>query len=75
MSLEQRFAYFTECQLATVEDLEYRARFPKGELQRHREIAEKMVATCREFDVKIPQAFGGPRCPRLSKLLTLEPNK
>jgi hypothetical protein len=69
MDLASRLAYFTECQLATVEDLCERKRFPKGELDRHRDIAAAMVQSCRDFAVKLPQSWGGPRFPRLSKLL------
>ncbi len=44
-------AYFTECQLATVEGLRDMKRPPKGELRRHESIAAKMVQACREYDV------------------------
>lgn len=46
--LEERFIYFTECALATVEELEMLARPPKGRLKRHREIADKML-----FELKV----------------------
>lgn len=70
LGLAERLAYFAECQLATVEDLEDRRRPPKRELERHRSIPAQMVETCRQFSVQIPTQFSGPRFPRLAKLLS-----
>lgn len=66
--IEDALAHFTECQLATVEDLRDRKKFPKGELQRHQSIADDMVNACKNFKVEI-----GPRgFPRLARLLGVE---
>lgn len=61
--LMQSFAYYTECQLATVEGLRGLKRPPKGELKRHESIAEKMVRVCREHRI-VPV-----KCPRLFERL------
>lgn len=50
-SLEEAFAYFTECQLATVEHLMCIKRTSKSELRRHQDIARDMVIVCRRFDL------------------------
>lgn len=64
MTLEERFAHFTECQMATVEDLEHRKSFPKRELQRHRRIADAMFHDCVEFKIQ-----PGPTHSRLRERL------
>lgn len=46
-TLEDRFLYFIDCQLATVEDLEMLKNPPKSRLERHRAIAAKMIETAR----------------------------
>lgn len=46
-SPQDAFVYYTECQLATVEELEGLARPPKARLRRHRALAEGMVEHCR----------------------------
>lgn len=43
LSLEDAFMYFTECQMATVQDLSRRSKFPKGELERHKRIQQMML--------------------------------
>jgi len=45
--LQERFLYFTECALATVEELEMLSRPPKGRLRRHKGIADKMLLACQ----------------------------
>ena len=61
-------AWATECQLATVEGLALRKSPPKGELRRHRDIAEKLVAQC--IDLKVtPREFCGMTCPRLAEAM------
>lgn len=67
MDLKQAFAYYTECQLATLEDLKARKRFPKCEIERHQSIADGMVRVCQEHAI-IPAGQGHPR---LNKLLGL----
>ena len=47
-TIEDSFLYFLDCQLATVEGLEQKKRPPKGELARHRRMAEKMIEKARE---------------------------
>lgn len=64
LSLEERLARFTEAQLATVEHLAYLKRPRKGELERHRSIADAMVAACRDFKIE-PRLDGVHGCPRL----------
>ncbi len=69
-----RLAYFTEVQLATVEDLRARKSFPKGELARHERIASMMVQSCRDFADEIrPHYRGGPLCMRLREILEPDP--
>ncbi len=46
---EQALAYYTECQLATVETLRSRKRVSQSELSRHQKIADGMVEHCRVF--------------------------
>lgn len=66
----QALAYFTECQLATVEGVQDRKRFPGYELARHRRIADSMVQTVRAFvlDDK-DRVYVEQNCPRLLELL------
>lgn len=65
-SLEQAFAYYTECQLATCEGL------PKSTGKHARErlqnIANGMVAVCRAYKCTDGGSFSGT--PRLSELLS-----
>ena len=46
--LKERFAYFTECTLATIEHP--LKTFPKSELSRIGKIANSMVEVCETFD-------------------------
>lgn len=48
-SAEQALAYYTECQLATLEGLRIKKRTPLCELQRHQKIADGMVEHCKAF--------------------------
>lgn len=56
--LEKKFVYFTECQLATLEDLRERKKFPKYELERHESIADKMLEVCRILKLKTEYSYG-----------------
>jgi len=67
--LQEQLLYFTECQLATVEELEILARPPKARLRRHRDIAEKMVMQVRLHKMT-PEDASRARCPRVQDLLT-----
>ena len=66
--LKDRLMHFTECQLATVEDLYGRPRFPKGATRRHVKIAIKMVDECRIHGVTVEDAKAS-KCPRLYEQL------
>ena len=70
MTLEEAFAYYTECQLATAEGLEMKKSSPKGEVTRQRGIADEMVAVCRSAGLK-PVMRSGKQTPRLARLLTV----
>jgi len=62
--LKDRLMYFTECQLATVEDLHGRPRFPKGGRKRHENIAREMVDECWIHGITRDDAKAA-KCPRL----------
>ena len=64
--LEAQFAYFTECALATVEDLESLKGCAKSRVDRARSIAAKMVGDCAKFGIS-----PGRSNPRLSDKLEL----
>lgn len=51
ITLQQVFAYWTECQLATVEYIELQKRYPKGEAKRQKSIADGMVDDCLRYGV------------------------
>lgn len=51
-SVEGAFAYFTECNLATLERLRSLSRTPKSELQRQLNICNEMIAVCRDFGIE-----------------------
>jgi len=62
--LKERLMYFTECQLATVEDVRGRSRFPKRGVERHESIARQMVNECAIHGLTSDNA-GLAKCPRL----------
>lgn len=66
--LLDRLLYFTECQLATVEDLNDRSRFPKGEKKRHENIADKMIDECHVQGLRREDAAAS-KCPRAADRL------
>lgn len=68
LSIEASLVYFASCQLATVYDLHLRKRFPKGEMERHKRIAEGMVQDCMRF---VNQEFIGrlPASDRVVKAI------
>lgn len=46
------FAYFTECNLATLERLQTLTRSSKSERQRQKNICDSMVRVCRDFGIE-----------------------
>lgn len=64
LDLQSEFAYATECELATLEELESKTRTPACSLRRHKGICERMVGVCRKHRIS-PH----PSLPRLSKKL------
>lgn len=71
-TLEGKFIYYTECQLATLEALKLVKRTSKFELRRQQSIADGMMDIVREIakdvpDVKLNSAF--QRSPRVLELL------
>jgi hypothetical protein len=50
--LQERFAYYTECQLATLERCKTLKSTPKSETHRHEKIANGMIDTCRAGGVE-----------------------
>jgi hypothetical protein len=66
MTLEEHFAYFTECQLATVEGLKMKKRSSKSEIRRHENIANKMTDVCRQLNLSCSLN----KNPRLKERLT-----
>ena len=66
--LQERFMYFTECALASVEELEGLSRPPKSRLRRHRGIADKML-----FELKLMKLTADDakrhKCPRVMEAL------
>lgn len=67
--LAGRFGYFTECELATLEELRGKKSASQRDLRRHQEIADGMVAVCRELG---DSCVGRRGTPRLSELLGVE---
>lgn len=65
--VKSRLMYFTECQLATVEDVHGR-RFPKGGRKRHETIAREMVDECYIQGCTSDDARAG-QYPRLAEEL------
>lgn len=51
-SVEGAFAYFTECNLATLEKLRSLSRPSKSEIQRQQNICNEMVGVCRDFGIE-----------------------
>ena len=47
MTLEDEYAYATECQLATLEVLQMNKSTPKSTLAQQKRICDRMVAVCR----------------------------
>jgi hypothetical protein len=66
--LKREFAYFTECQLAILEEMRSRKTVAKSRLERQRQIAAKMVAACDDFGVE-PKDRRNHNCPRLARAL------
>lgn len=66
-TLEEAFAYYTECALATAEGLEMKKSTPKHEKRRARGIADNMVHACVLHRVPLPGHWD--RLPRLMKAM------
>lgn len=64
VSVGAAFAYFTECNLATLERLQTLARTSKWERQRQKNICDSMVKTCIDYKIE-----PGRTLPRLTKAL------
>jgi hypothetical protein len=64
--LSERFGYYTECELATLERLRDLKSASKYELNRHENLAKGMVQICRQL--KKPHVTS-PGTPRLRELL------
>ena len=52
-SLEDSFLYFLDCQLATVEELQGLRRPPQRRLDRHRQLARKMIERARVHGIDL----------------------
>lgn len=61
-------AWVTECQLATLEQLQSRKTASKADLKRQQEICDKAVDQCRDLGVQ-PKGVWGRDCPRLTERL------
>ena len=63
-NISDAMVYATECQIATLEDLQMRKNFPKRELARHKRIADLMVLACLQHAPE--SSLNGPyiRAPR-----------
>ncbi len=70
-NLLDSFLYYTECQLATVEQLEGRKSASKANLRRQRDIASGMVEACKNQIISgnLLRRIG---CPRLVSALGLD---
>jgi hypothetical protein len=68
MALDEEFAFYTECQLATLEGLKMRKSSGKHEVMRQQDIADQMVEVCRRYQIK-PSGLPRRGTPRLSALL------
>jgi len=68
-NLNEAFAYYTECQLATLEGCKIKKSTPKSEIRRQLSIARGMLEACIKYDVK-PSTDFGRGCPRLSDFLS-----
>ena len=66
--LRRRLLDFTEMQLATVEDLHGRSKFPKGQKKRHENIASQMVDECKIQGLRSRDALAA-KCPRVAEEL------
>lgn len=66
-TLEEAFAYYTECALATAESLEMKKSAPKHEKRRARGIANNMVRACVIH--RVPKPGRWDRLPRLMKAM------
>jgi hypothetical protein len=66
-TIQEAFAYYTECQLATVEKLRSVKKTAQSELRRQQNIADGMVAYCRSW-VTVADAERATAV-RLAKLL------
>lgn len=62
--VEQALVYYTECNLATLEQLQTLTRASKQERERQKSICDGMVQCCRDFGLT-----AGRYQPRLDKLL------
>lgn len=61
-------AWLTECELATLEELEGMTKTSRREKDRHRSICSTAVRHCHELGV-LPFGLNGDRCGRLEQRL------
>lgn len=71
-TLESKFIYYTECQLATLEALKLKKRTPKCDLQRQQNICDGMMEIVRELTTEVQNIDSCSalwRTPRVRELL------
>ena len=70
--LAQQFAYFTECNLATLEELKSLKSTPKCRIERQQDICNEMVTICKNFALpSYHSEYKGHQLPRLFALVSL----
>ena len=67
--LAYNFAYFTECNLATLEGMKSKKSTPKYELIRQGGICEQMVNICKNLKIDCVDSYGR-KMIRLSEMIT-----
>jgi len=69
----QQFSYFTECNLATLEELKSLKSTSKCKLERQQSICDGMIAVCKEFHTTLKNSnHPGHNLPRLRDALREE---
>ena len=68
LQLATVLAWATECNLATLEQLQARKRASRSDKERQQRICELLVYHCRDLKVR-PNGFAGERCKRLAEEL------
>ena len=65
-------AWFTECELATLERLRRLKSTPQSELRRHETICNDAVFNCADLKIE-PRGLYGLPCPRLAEAMSKLP--